>query len=427
MGGGRKKKDRSTIDKIVGGVEQVGKIVGTIGGIGAAIGVLDKDPIGVPGARAAPTLEAARAVVAGQLRNAGKSKKAKRKTVGRIMAAGPTGSAAHFSILPSAIANTFTTASSKVPTRTGLNREYICDVITTETFGVLKRFFWHPGNPLISPRLANIARNYERWIAHRFCLIYSTKTGFDADGGVYFGLEPDPNDDTVESKQEFMALAGACTTAVYNNCCCEPDKIALPGVNKNNSEAKYVFFGPGRPSFSLSGGVDDKEYMMGEMLMASSGTTGLRGELYVEYDVSFMNPVYREDCLCGIYGSAGTIATASPLGSTEGTHAGSIVLKWKDANELYVQASGSYYVRWYFTGTSISAISITCDSQYASLTVHRSVIGSASAWVEYHLNIFDNGETIDGIILTFVATASSSTNIGNVLVSQISDKVAGGL
>lgn len=164
------------------------------------------------------------------------------------------------------------------------NREYICDLTSTESATREEIIVTlNPGSDEAFPWLSRIATGYETYVVHNFTVKYTTSLPTTSSGAVY--LVPDydaADDDTTLSKPSLLAHADAIRGPIW-----APLNLKCRRANLGNTK-RYV------RSDVLSANLDIKLYDFAQLIIVvehdSSLGTGMIGELWFEYDISFHTP-----------------------------------------------------------------------------------------------------------------------------------------
>jgi hypothetical protein len=232
-----------------------------------------------------------------------------------------------------------------------VHREYVAEVLaqasSPSTYQV-SQFPINPGQSQLFQWLSNIAQNFESYRFRKLRFCYETEAPSSLGGSLILAIDYDASDAAPLSKQQMLAYRGSVRSAPWTEC--EHSSI---GEDLNKQKSYYV-----RPGVQPAG-TDIKMYDVGNLWVATQGvTTGgaTCGELYVEYDVLLMTPVYEQDP------SSDTITmtaatTATPL--TGGIHLGQYISSFTAAGVVTLQGldvGAEYFVTLQSTGS----VSFTC-------------------------------------------------------------------
>nr|WRQ65929.1 structural protein [Tolivirales sp.] len=165
------------------------------------------------------------------------------------------------------------------------HREYIDDVIGNSAF-TIQRYEVNPGLEAVFHWLYVIAARFESYTINRLRFIYEPTSSTQTSGTVMLGIDYDASDDSPLDKISFMAMKSSVRSAPWGQVIldCSPKDI------HKMAKEKYI------RGAALLPNLDVKTYDVGNMYAAVQGmaTTAAVGELYVEYDVTFLTPVLEE-------------------------------------------------------------------------------------------------------------------------------------
>jgi hypothetical protein len=234
---------------------------------------------------------------------------------------GGTGLKGPLAMAPVAQQRTIRTARPSVVTsRNGdcriVHREYIQDILSpvqSTAFQIAAKLAINPGQASTYPWLSKIAQNFESYKFRKLKFDYETEQSTSQTGSAIMAIDYDASDPSPVSKQQMMAYRNSVRSAVWS-----PSQHVSSMQDLSKKNQYYVRPGP-QPA-----GTDIKEYDVGNFFFAiqSSLLAGSSfGELYVEYDVDLITPVYEivagdaeNDSSVGTTGQAG----AHPFGTTQG-------------------------------------------------------------------------------------------------------------
>jgi len=197
------------------------------------------------------------------------------------------------------------------------HREYIADTTVTVAFACTQ-YQINPGLVQLFPWLSSIARNYESYKFHDLRFFTETSAPTSSGGTVMLAVDYDAADAAPTSKLQLMSYHGAIRSPPWAESVfrCDKQDLTKFGVQR------YI------RSISLSSNLDIKTYDVGTLNYASqgstSGSTYTAGELYVEYDIELMTPVYEVSLnagqiVTGVAGVAGSTAFGpSPTSTGQG-------------------------------------------------------------------------------------------------------------
>jgi hypothetical protein len=197
------------------------------------------------------------------------------------------------------------------------HREYVEDVVfgPTGTYTNVVAEPINPGNRNLFPWLSSIALRFETYRFNSLRFIYEPQCGTDNEGTVMVAVDFDAVDDPPVDKLQIMTYDGAVRSppwfaAVYN---CAPSNL---------HKYKEYFVTPNQTTPTTT---DQKTYFVGRIYVATQSLADpfTSGELYVEYDVTFLTPQLSQlGSVAGhLYTSSGTLGgtwtTAAMRGQLE--------------------------------------------------------------------------------------------------------------
>lgn len=169
-----------------------------------------------------------------------------------------------------------------------IHREYISDINASSgspsVFSVTP-FPVNPGQSSTFQWLSKVASNFESYKFNKLKFDYETEAPTSLGGTLMLTLDYDATDPPPVSKQQAMAYRGSVRSAPWTPCC---HTSILEDLSKNKS----YFVRPG----SQPANTDIKLYDVGNLFVISKGVTtadAALGELYVDYDVMLMTPIYE--------------------------------------------------------------------------------------------------------------------------------------
>jgi len=233
-----------------------------------------------------------------------------------------------------------------------VHREYIQDISADSagpptTFAVTQ-FSVNPGQATAFPWLSTIAKNFESYRFRKLRFCYETEAPSSLGGSLVVALDYDATDAAPTTKQQAMAYRGSVRSAPWEPCC---HSSVLEDLNKQKS---YFVRPAAQPA-----NTDIKMYDTGNLFVCTQNVTtasAVCGELYVEYDIDLLTPVY-EGPTGGTSGalSSTTATVASPLlaataatGNTIGVSAALTVATMTNL------AIGSEYLLMYSTTADVT-------------------------------------------------------------------------
>lgn len=257
------------------------------------------------------------------------------------------------------------------------HREYVADIVagtgtasvfTTTTYAV------NPGQATTFPWLSRISTNYESYSFNSLRFDYETEAPSTLGGTLVLTLDYDASDPPPTSKQQAMTYRSAVRSAPWSAC-------QHTSIKEDLHKSKTNFIRPGlQPA-----GTDIKTYDIGNLFAISQGVStasAVLGELYVEYDVVLMTPVYEPPSPPLVVGGsiqAGGILTAgNPLGTVPVPDAQNVGIPINATSDLTFIYSGTYVIATYFGGTVLTNVTLT-PSSGAVVVSELAEIASADA------------------------------------------------
>ncbi len=166
-------------------------------------------------------------------------------------------------------------------------REYIADIIAASTGANfnLTQFAINPGQASMFPWLSKIAQNFESYKFKKLKFCYETEAPSSLGGTLVMAVDYDASDVAPANKQQALAYRGSVRSAPWTPCC-------HTSVGEDLSKQKSYFVRPG----SVPANSDIKLYDVGNLNVITQGistNSATCGELYVEYAVKLMTPLYE--------------------------------------------------------------------------------------------------------------------------------------
>jgi hypothetical protein len=245
-----------------------------------------------------------------------------------------------------------------------------------------------------------VAKNFESYRFRKLKFHYETEAPSSLGGSLVQSVDYDATDAAPLTKQQAMAYRNAVRSAPWEPCC-------HTSAREDMSKQKTYFVRPG----AQPAGTDIKMYDTGNMFVCTQNVTtasAVCGELYVEYEVELLTPIWEN-----LTGTSGTVlaqgtagqAAAAPFGTLPVAGVGQIQLVGGQnaagaASALVTSVTGlvvgqEYTVSALVTGTVMSGWTLTAS---AGLT------GKSGAAL---LN-FNAGATIGSGVQTVTASATSA-------------------
>jgi len=253
------------------------------------------------------------------------------------------------------------------------HREYIKDIVagtgTPSVFSV-EQLSCNPGQAGTFPWLSSLAQNFESYRFEKLKFDYETEAATSLGGTLVMALDYDASDASPQSKQIMMAYRGSVRSAPWTECCHSSDREDL-----NKQKSYYVRPGPQPVN------TDIKMYDTGILFVASQGVStasSTLGELYVEYTVRLMTPLYQPNKIVGGQVAAGGVITpANPLGTVPVIDAQAVGFSVSGTSQITIAQPGTYLFSSSSAGTVLTTAALT-NVQGATVTA-VSVIANAAA------------------------------------------------
>ncbi len=229
------------------------------------------------------------------------------------------------------------------------HREYVDDIVSTVAFTAVP-YAINPGLPNTFPWLSQIAAAYETYRFKRLRFIYETASSTTTIGSVVLAVDFDPADPAPASKLQALSYHKAVRGPVWNSLVYDCTSEDLHKLNQ-----KFMRYG------ALTG-ADLLLYDVGNLFVCTVGTSGIIGELHVEYDVEFYTPQLSNSLFSNgsaLIAGSGTFAVSTPFGST--TTIGSvtqpsIILGGMSSNSITFAAPGQYLLEFAYGGASVTVL-----------------------------------------------------------------------
>lgn len=248
-----------------------------------------------------------------------------------------------------------------------VHREYIADVIGSNDDPSVFKVDGYPVNPgqaTTFPWLSKLAVNYESYRFNKLRFIYQPIAPSTTPGTIMLTFDYDAQDPAPADKKQAASYRSTVRTAPWQ----QVDHVSKP-EDLHKLPTNYV-----RPGFPPPG-TDIKTYDIGNLFVISEGIDAKLydcGELYAEYDVQLMTPVFEtSQGLVQVGGTAlrnGTSSAANPFGDgLVHVSASSYGFAMNNASQVTFLYPGLYLVAYSIVGTTVAATNI--DSLDAKGTV----------------------------------------------------------
>jgi hypothetical protein len=234
------------------------------------------------------------------------------------------------------------------------HREYFTDVTAgagTPTAFDVESYAINPGQSDLFPWLSKIAANYESYRFNSLKFIYSTEAPTSYAGTLILAVDYDATDSDPIDKQQALAYRSSVRSAPWNGC----EHRSLP---EDLHKAKSNFIRPG----AQPNGTDLKTYDIGNLFVISQGVSvanAVLGEMYVEYEVELMTPVYESTTSFAAAGGQilnnGTLTLANPFGDGL-VHAtpNTVGFNMGGDSKLFISERGQYLMVVSIVGTAFT-------------------------------------------------------------------------
>lgn len=253
-----------------------------------------------------------------------KNKQSSSKASGKKMKNMKKSQMGESSMAPVALTKVVKTQRPKVRSKANgdvraVHREYIGEVMaegSSPSLFKVQSFPINPGQAAVFPWLSKVAQNFESYSFRKLRFLYETEAPSSLGGTLVLAVDYDASDPAPISKQQALAFRSSIRSAPWNPCCFEADPEDLHKLKTN-----YVR--PGAQPVNT----DIKMYDIGNLSVITQGvSTGgaTCGELYVEYDVDLITPVYEVVPTSSTV-SATTVTVADPFGTAGTVISGNLI------------------------------------------------------------------------------------------------------
>jgi len=299
------------------------------------------------------------------------------------------------------------------------HREYFADVVAASgapnpfnntTYNI------NPGQSVMFPWLSKVAQNYESYQFQKLKFDYETDAPSSLGGTVVLAVDYDSSDAPATSKQQAQAYRSFVKSAPWKEC-------TFQAIKEDLQKLKSHFVRPGaQPT-----GTDIKLYDIGVLNVITqsvSTSNALCGELYVDYTVKLMTPVYEpalsNATYSGVFTGAGVLSTTNPLGTAPTTAAGTTGAYVNNSSRVTFTQPGEYLCATFANMLSLNATGYsvttspgaTISDNFASSGTTSAIAGSfvvttttSSDWVQLVLNV-QAGGLISQTFFSFAATTT---------------------
>jgi hypothetical protein len=231
-----------------------------------------------------------------------------------------------------------------------VHRELIGSVVGTVNFSTngLGPFSLNPGLSTTFPWLSTQAVGWEQYRFNKLNFCYYTRTGSNVPGSLMLIPDYDAADSAPISEQIASAYEDVSEDVPWKDIKCN----LRPAAMHPDGPKKYI-----RTS-GLASNLDIKTYDVGNLFVGTTdGTAVPWGKLWVEYDVTLYTPQLPSSgsSTSGFQSyTSGAFTSADFMSTTPTLVPSSTALYTIAGNVVTFVASGSFFVIYYATGTSIT-------------------------------------------------------------------------
>jgi hypothetical protein len=284
-----------------------------------------------------------------------------------------------------------------------VHRELIGSLTGSVAFAVANSFSINPGLATTAPWLAGQAQGWEKYHFNRLRLCYYTRTGTNVPGSVILAADYDAADAAPVNEQIASAYYGTQEDAPWKDLCFAFDSRELAGD-------RFIRNG------ALAANLDVKTYDVANAFVCTTdGTAVPWGKLWLEYDVTLLNPQLPPGGYAGmgqLVAAGGSIAANTPFGAAP-TAVGSYALSGAAAvlTMTGLQVGARYLVSATSGGTVISTYSLGATSGVTLNNILAlSDINAAATLAAASFTVTATA-TIATVTLTATATTVTGTQI----------------
>jgi len=237
-----------------------------------------------------------------------------------------------------------------------VHREYITDIKASGdgSFRVLP-FAVNPGQSVTFPWLSRVAANYESYKFKRLDFLYETEAPTSTPGTVILTVDYDAEDQPPADKTQAMSYRSSVRSPPWAPCA---HRSLSEDLNK--AKSNYVRVG------AQPNGTDIRQYDIGNLFVMTMGQPAdqVAGELFVEYEVLLMTPIFENAAANGVAGgkflSSGTTSNDNPFGDGA-IHSGADTVGFTMTadSKVLVKQPGVYVASIVYGGTGINDILCT--------------------------------------------------------------------
>lgn len=290
------------------------------------------------------------------------------------------------------------------------HREYVEDIAAgagTPSPFTVQGLPLNPGQKGTFQWLSRIAANYESYAFESLRFCYETEASTTLGGTLMLAIDYDAADPAPISKQQAMAYRSSTRTAPWSGC-----KHTSMREDLTKNKSNFVRIGAQPPN------TDIKTYDIGNLWVISQGistSAATLGELYVEYTVKLMTPVYESIAdLVPTGGSltrGGASSGANPLGTIPGSNPYNYGIAVDGLSNITITNPGTYLVYFSAGGTGITAVNVVPDIHSNSVLIDQEIDAAGTFQVSaYSITVAET------TVIAYSLTATTVTT-GLVLVA----------
>lgn len=252
------------------------------------------------------------------------------------------------------------------------HREYVEDIaagVGTPSPFTVQGLPLNPGQKGTFQWLSRIAANYESYAFESLRFCYETEASTTLGGTLMLAIDYDAADPAPVSKQQAMAYRSSTRTAPWSGC-----KHTSMREDLAKNKSNFVRIGAQPPN------TDIKTYDIGNLWVISQGisTSGATlGELYVEYTVKLMTPVYESIAdlvpTGGLITRGGASTAANPLGTMATVNPNAFGIAVDGLSNITITNPGTYALYLSAGGTGITGVTLTPDIHSASILLDQEI------------------------------------------------------
>lgn len=252
------------------------------------------------------------------------------------------------------------------------HREYVEDIQAaggTPSAFTVQGLPINPGQKGTFQWLSRIAANYESYVFESLSFCYETEASTTLGGTLVLAIDYDASDPAPISKQQAMAYRRSTRTAPWAGC-----RHTSLREDLAKSKTNFVRISGQPPN------TDIKTYDIGNLWVISQGVSTANaslGELYVEYTIKLMTPVYESinDLVPagGSFARGGVSTAANPMGTIPAANPLNFGIALDGASNFTFSLPGQYLVYLSSGGTGITAVALTPDGHSTVLVVDQAI------------------------------------------------------